>query len=135
MCLGALPIFIPNRVFLQLHSLMNKFIWQNRKSRLSPSTMTRRLQLGGLGLPNLRVYHSAMLLDQVKHWWHNNTDKKGVPLESGMADIPEWRAALLDPFRDTNPRRISSPAITTLQHWRVLLSAPPPPPRQECHRC
>lgn len=105
---------------------MNKFIWQNWKPRLPLPTINRRLTLGGLGLPNLQVYHIAVTLDQIRYWWHNSKDKQWVHLESAMAGISDWRAALLDPLRDLPPRRIlSPPVITTLRYWKFLLIGDP----------
>lgn len=125
--LRALPIAIPNKVFSQFHSQMSKFIWQNRKPRLSLSTMNRRLQMGGLGLPNLKAYHAAVTLDQIRYWWHMSNSKQWVTLESVVANVPNWRAALLDPIRKIpQSRLISPPAIATLQYWKSLLSGEPP---------
>lgn len=64
--LRALPTAIPNAIFTRLHSQMKKMVWLNRKPRLSFQTMTKHLHHGGLGLPNLKAYHRAVTLDQMK---------------------------------------------------------------------
>lgn len=113
-------IYIPNRVFSQFHL-------QNQKPRLSFSLMTKQLQFGGLGLPNLKAYHITVMLDQARHWWHNTVDKKGVTLESAMACIQDWWAALLDPIKGVLTQRLKSPpAIITTRYWKTLLSGDPP---------
>lgn len=76
---------------------MNNFIWQNKKPRLSLTRMNKQMQMGDLGLPNMKTYHMAVSLDQDKDWCHNSSDKRWVLIEAGMVNINNWKAILLDP--------------------------------------
>lgn len=125
--LRALPIPIPTMFFTRLHSQMSKYIWVNKKPRLSFQTMTRRLDLGGLGLPDLKAYHRAVTLDQARYWWHNSTEKKWVDIESAIAGRPNWKAVLLDPLPTAPVLKATSLSISaTLKYWRDLLRGKPP---------
>lgn len=123
--LRALPIQIPNKIFNQLHSQMNNFIWQNHKPRLSMSIMNRHMRMGGLGLPDLKKYHMAVTLDQIRHWWHDSSDKRWVMLEKGLLDGTNPKALLLDPVtRTPNIRTLPTPISTSLKFWASLLACP-----------
>lgn len=125
--LRALPISIPGRIFCLLHAQMNKFVWRNKKPRLSLSIMHKKLPFGGMGLPDLRAYHMAVTLDQIKHWWHDSRDKRWVTLETDLAGVANWKAVLLNPLAGTPCIRQMTPSIKiTLQYWHSLARGRPP---------
>lgn len=89
--------------------------------------MTKHLHHGGLGLPNLKAYHRAVTLDQIKHWWHNSPDKQWVTMESDLLGGPNLQSTLLDPLSLAFTRPTLPPPIyTTLRYWNDLLASPPP---------
>lgn len=67
--LRTLIISIPARIFHQFQVQMSKFIWQNKKPRLSLLLMRKKLHHGGMGLPDLKAYHIAVTLHQILVAW------------------------------------------------------------------
>lgn len=121
--LRTLPINIPGRIFHQFQTQMSTFIWQNKKPRLSLSLMQKKLHFGEMGLPDLKAYHIAVTLDQIRYWWHGSPEKQWVTMEAELAGIPNWRAVLLDPIGGAPCMTLNAPPIrTTLAYWRALIS-------------
>lgn len=78
--------------------------------------------MGGMGLPNLQVYHQAVTLDQVKYWWRNSPDKSWPSMEAEILGVSDWKEALLDPIGTLESQpHMSPPVRTTLHYWRELL--------------
>lgn len=108
MIFGITPFFLVDIVDPQ-HKInvfdfdkqMNDFIWQSKKPCLSFFLMTRQPSLGGMDLLNLRVYHFAVTLDQVKYWRSLLSDSfpslsyslVSIPLEFANLHNPELYAA------------------------------------------
>lgn len=125
--LRTLPIVLPGRIFRQFQTPMSKFIWQNKKSRLSLSIMYKRLHFGGMGLPDLKAYHIAVTLDQIRYWWHGSSEKQWIAMEADLAGIPNWKAALLDPVGRASYLNSYVLSIKiTIRYWHSLLSSGPP---------
>lgn len=47
------------RTLNRIQSLLNKFIWDNKKPRRKFSITNKRLQNGGVAIPNIRKYYEA----------------------------------------------------------------------------
>lgn len=98
---------------------MNRYIWQNKKPRLSFHLMNKHPLRGGLGLPNLQAYHFAVTLDQCKFWWHNSSDKAWSQMEADILGISDWRAVMLDPLPDPKfASRLPPPVAAALHYWK-----------------
>lgn len=57
------------------------FIWNGKKPRVAFSILTANKDLGGMGLPDIRNYHYASLLDQMKFWFTSPNDKLWLNIE------------------------------------------------------
>lgn len=89
--------------------------------------MHRKMQFGCLGLPDLKAYHIAATLDQIKYWWHGSVDKWWVAMETDLAGVSNWRAVLLDPINETPHISLQAPSTkVTLQYWNSLARGRPP---------
>lgn len=84
------------------------------------------MQMGDLGLLNLKAYHMAVTLDQIKYGWHSFPDKQWVLMEGNLANITDDKAALLEPIKDMPRSQLLSPSITfTIHCWKSLLTGKP----------
>lgn len=61
----ALPIQIPLSYFKQVQALFTRFVWAQKKPRLSRTLLTLPKQYGGLALPDVRRYYQAVQLGRV----------------------------------------------------------------------
>uniref|UniRef100_A0A3Q1G672 Reverse transcriptase zinc-binding domain-containing protein n=1 Tax=Acanthochromis polyacanthus TaxID=80966 RepID=A0A3Q1G672_9TELE len=66
--LQALPLKIPIEYFHQFNMLCNKFIWNGKQPRLKLKRLQKPTESGGLGVPNLSLYHCAFSLRHLTHW-------------------------------------------------------------------
>lgn len=66
--LQALPVKIPLKYFKQFDRLCNKFLWSNTHPRLGLKKLQRLVDQGGLGIPNLLLYHYAFSMRHLAHW-------------------------------------------------------------------
>lgn len=96
---------------------------ENKKLWISFSFMTKHMHIGRLGLPNLKAYHIAVILDQIKCWWHNSLDKNVLLMEAGTINVTVWKAVLLDPIGYPNfSQHLPPTALVTYQYWKTLVS-------------
>lgn len=64
-----LPVAIPPCIFKQYDLIVKEFLWEGRKPRIGVSKVCSTKDKGGLGLPNLRLYHNSFESAKIaKHW-------------------------------------------------------------------
>lgn len=75
---------IPSSYLQKLQILILAFIWNKNPLRCSTAIILAPKRLGGLEAPNLKLYYSAAVLDQIKYWWSPSPDKLWFCLEASM---------------------------------------------------
>lgn len=60
---------------------MKKFIWNEKEPRVAYDILTTNKELDRMGLPNIKNYYYASLLDQIKFWYATPNDKLWVRIE------------------------------------------------------
>lgn len=66
--LQTIPIHVPPSFFKTYRQICSNFLWSDRPHRISYNQLIRQKHLGGIGLPNLRNYHTATLLTRIVDW-------------------------------------------------------------------
>ena len=66
----AIPIKLPNNYFI-VPEKASKFIWKNKRSRISRELMKRNAKEGGLVLTDLKLYYKAAIIKIIWHWLRN----------------------------------------------------------------
>lgn len=49
---------------------LSKFIWEGKKARTTHNILTKHRKIGGMCVPDIRDYHIAAILDQLKFWFN-----------------------------------------------------------------
>ena len=63
---SAIPIKLPRNIFTELEKSKTKFIWKNKRSRLSREIMKKKkVKEGGLALPDLKLYYKAAIIKTI----------------------------------------------------------------------
>lgn len=77
----AIPIVIPDTFFKSLQSMLSSYIWSNKKPRCPHSVTIKLKKAGSMGLPKVKDYNIAVLLDQIHHWFTPSMGKQWRHIE------------------------------------------------------
>uniref|UniRef100_A0A8C9XT72 Reverse transcriptase domain-containing protein n=1 Tax=Sander lucioperca TaxID=283035 RepID=A0A8C9XT72_SANLU len=93
----CLPIFIPQKQFVEWDRMLSKYIWKGKKSRVKYKTLQLKKDKGGHGLPCLQAYYCAAQLRPLiclcssyyTAGWKvvEGTNIKAIPVQALLADI------------------------------------------------
>ncbi|XP_041427773.1 Golgi phosphoprotein 3-like B isoform X1 [Xenopus laevis] len=78
----ALPIPLCTPFFHQLQRILNLFIWNYKRPRLSQKVMQASKRKAGLACPNVLTYYRAIILDQLADWHLPSGTKQWVDMEN-----------------------------------------------------
>lgn len=76
-----MPIPIASKFFTRIDTKLKNVIWSGKKPRVTFSVLTTTKSAGGMGLPAIKDYYYASLLDQMKFWLSPSEDKLLLNIE------------------------------------------------------
>uniref|UniRef100_A0A671NWB5 Reverse transcriptase domain-containing protein n=1 Tax=Sinocyclocheilus anshuiensis TaxID=1608454 RepID=A0A671NWB5_9TELE len=74
----------PPKFLEQTQSLISKFIWNNKRARIKSSTLQRTKLMGGLSLPNFKLYYWAFQLKALRVWMDENCKVLWKSIETAL---------------------------------------------------
>jgi hypothetical protein len=75
---NGIPIKIPTQFFIELERAICKFIWNNKKPRVSKTILNNKRTSGRITIPDLKLYYRAIVKKTVWNWY---SDRQGKSLE------------------------------------------------------
>lgn len=113
------PILHTDIAFLQW--IFNNFIWAVRKPRIKASLLNTPTKYDGLGVPNLRLYYKAIILDQTKKWWDMSSLQPWTLIETtNLAHTPSHLLAAI--WMGHHPPHSFLPTVNaTIATWKSIL--------------
>lgn len=88
-------IFLSTGYIKALQTIVNRFIWKNKKPWSPMHVMTSAKQFGGIGAPDLRNYYLASILSQLQFWWTPFEEKRWLSLESRFLPTTDLNSYLI----------------------------------------
>lgn len=86
--MDTLLIKLPWCLFKILCSILLRFLWAHKKTRIKYNTLLRIKEHGAMGLPNLRDYYLASHLTRIIDWHCHQDTKDWVNWEMSLNPIP-----------------------------------------------
>uniref|UniRef100_A0AAX7TX13 Reverse transcriptase domain-containing protein n=1 Tax=Astatotilapia calliptera TaxID=8154 RepID=A0AAX7TX13_ASTCA len=86
--LHMLPIAVPHNLLKLYNTSVEGFVWAGKKPRLKMATLQMSSRVGGVDLPNLRLYQLAIHLTVIADWLRCDSTPIWLDIESSQSKCP-----------------------------------------------
>lgn len=120
---------VPRSFFRLQRSIPLKCIWLRSLARRRYDILLKKRDYDGAGIPHLELYHAGALLSRMLDWFHHDSLKQWVTLESDLSpvttDFPSMVASYWSPTFNTAK---ASTFFTPILWYKVITTSLCPGP-------
>ena len=114
-----IPVLFSKRVLKDINGWLSSFIWNKRRPRLKMAVLHLPSSMGGLDLPNIKIYQLCAHLRFVNDWVKGKTSI-WMDIETALSQCRLSNLLFFNTFKEIKAFCANPVTINTLKAWRLV---------------